>query len=152
VTNATLQSSGALFLQWRTERTRVVGQVASLRLVISQSSALSSKDIAELRSSVGVLAERMQSHFRSETETYDALREELGCIEVETAKRQAEADQVHLLSRLTRIREQLEGSREDVVGSFEAVTEKLDWLFDDLDQHHERECESIEWLSKHGCE
>jgi hypothetical protein len=151
VTNATLLSSGALFSQWRTQRDCVDAQIAALRRVIAQSAAAPGQNLAELASCARALADRMRDHFRSEAETYEALKEELGCVEVDTAKRQAEADQVHLLARVTLICEQLEGSHAELAVSPEAMIEKLDWLFDDLDQHQERECESIEWLSQHGC-
>lgn len=150
MTNATVQSSSALFSQWRKDRAKVEEQVRNIRQALAQPLASSDKSTEDLASRLSGLSEQITAQFRCENDVYEALKEELGCIEVDTAKRQAQADQKHLTHRLSLICDQLgDSSSPDIV--WEVVSEKLDWLFDDLDQHQERECESIEWLTQNGC-
>lgn len=117
---------------------------------MAQSASQPNRSVSELASCVSILANLLQTHFRCETETYEVLKAELGCVEVDTAKRQAEADQAHLLKRLAHVSDQLSSPQSDFALQASLI-ERLDWLFDDLDQHQERECESIEWLSQNGC-
>jgi hypothetical protein len=151
VTNATAHSSGALFSQWRKDRGQVIEMVRRTRLCIPPSVAYSVENVDALATCARRLLELLRVHFQRENEVYDALRHELRCVEVDTARRQAEADQLHLLNRLSMVCEQLEVAPDDL-SSWDVAKEKLDWLFDDLDQHQERECESIEWLTQSGCD
>jgi len=68
------------------------------------------------------------------------LRQKLWCVEVESAQRQAAADQHHLLVRLEAFVMQLE----QISPSFESFEQALDQL-------EERESDSFEWLLQTDC-
>lgn len=148
--NGTLQSTNGTHPHWQAERLSIEDNVRSIRAWAKDAASLATPPMGQLGEKLCELADLCRSHFRREAQIYDQLQEELGCIEVEAAKRQAEADHRHLLERFDLLSNQLAGSRTPFA-NFEEACERAEWLFDDLDQHEEREAESIQWLSKNGC-
>ncbi len=78
------------------------------------------------------------------------MREKLWCIEVQSAKRAAESDHSHLLGRLAFLTAKIDATQ-PLFETIDEANDQLEWFFDELDQHEERQADSFEWLLHSEC-
>jgi hypothetical protein len=150
LTTATLQTSNAAAKQWHCGHHLVDEAIRRTRRWICEASQNGTPSYRDLASQLRDFSAPLRAHFQQGNELYESLRQELWCVEVESAKRQAAADQHHLLVRLEAFVMRLE-EVEPPFASFEHAQNQLEWFFDELDQLEERESDSFGWLLKNDC-
>lgn len=153
--NQTLQISapvpGESAQSWRTERATLDEAIREIRRWIKSAKTAEPKPVDELQGKLVDFSCCLRSHWEHGSELYDALRESLWCVEVESAQRNAQADYSYLLGRLNAITTPIEVTDSEPV-SFQQMTEQLEWFFDELDQHEEREADCFDWLLQTSCD
>jgi len=125
--------------------------IREIRRWITSAKTAEPKPVSGLRSKLIDFAVQLRSHSEHGSELYDGLRESLWCIEVESAQRNAQADHSYLLGRLNAMAKPIEGTDAETI-SFQEATEQLEWFFDELDQHEEREADCFDWLLQTSCD
>jgi len=149
---------GQIVRSWREQRSSIDTIVRETRRWIVSMSPETSDPERELAAMMAEFAGSLRSHFDCGCELYDSLAEQLWCVEVELAKRTAQADHCHLLASLIGLTAKLQdaGSPDEgfkgAVAGFLSSVEELEWFFDQLDQHEEREADSFEWLLQANCD
>ncbi|MGV3486268.1 MAG: hypothetical protein ACO1RT_17750 [Planctomycetaceae bacterium] len=146
----TLQIAADRVGQWRLEHASINHSIREARRWLAAVSPQKSDCHENLGTLLKTLDSQLRAHFRLAIEIYDAMAEELWCIEVESAKQIAIADQQHLLHRL----DSLICCLLDVPSAYSSLNDaadELEWIFDELDQHEERESDSFEWLLLSHC-
>jgi len=147
---ATLQTNGDAANQWHSGRVLINEAIRRTRDWIRSESHCGTPCYRDLASQLRDLSASLRAHFQHGNELYESLRQELWCVEVESAQRQKSADEHHLLVRLDAFIVSLEEVEPPFV-TFEAAQDQLEWFFDELDQLEERESDSFEWLLQSGC-
>ncbi len=150
VITESLPANGNSFTKWRAEQSALQNSIRQTRDWLGAALCCESPSCPELIERVQGMATQLQSHFQLSGEIYDSLGESLWCIEVDSAKRQTQLDQQHLLDRLNLLVTTLQGAA-PTPASFEAAADQLEWVFDELDLHEEREADSFDWLRHSRC-
>lgn len=153
----TLQTSANPMARWRIEQSAINNAIRRLRCRIAAAISgerpglASEPDFRSLVEQIQTIDGQLRLHFQHTLEIYHSLGGELWCIEVESAKRIAMADQTHLLDRLQSLMARLSEIPSPIASMADAVDE-LEWIFDELDQHEECESDSFEWLLHSACD
>jgi len=132
---------------WRAERIGIEKLISELRSAYPPRSQ-SSLSYALLQHFVRSLGSHLKGHFDRSSGVYTTIGEQSWCVEVDWAQRSANANHAHIIQRIERLESQADAADPFAMAG---LIEQLEWLFDELDQHEEREAESLEWLLQIQC-
>jgi hypothetical protein len=136
---------------WRSGRAAIEETVRDTRRWIASVASLTPAPMGDLNTRLIGLEDCLRAHFEQGCHLYRSVSELLWCVEVDSALASAQADHDHLMGRLQLLALGLRQSASSPE-AFQSYVEQLEWFFDDLDQHEEREADSLQWLLQSSCE
>ncbi len=135
---------------WISERGQLQVAIRNLRKWVCENQHRDPAPFGELATHLRDFNTLLRGHFTGAAEIFELMREKLWCIEVQSAKRAAESDHSHLLGRLAFLTAKIDATQ-PLFETNDEANDQLEWFFDELDQHEERQADSFEWLLHSEC-
>ncbi|MEZ6077196.1 MAG: hemerythrin domain-containing protein [Pirellulaceae bacterium] len=137
-----------LFARWKDEHRQIDARVAELCQWIHSQGKIVSPPFLRAAQKLGELRDQLETHFVKEDELGRLLADARGGMtaEIDSIRHQHDREHTILLERLGRLIHSL-GTAEPEFDSWDAATDEFELFVDKLEQHEEREAESVGWLS-----
>ncbi|MCA9158371.1 MAG: hemerythrin domain-containing protein [Planctomycetales bacterium] len=138
----------ALFARWKDEHRQIDARVAELCQWIHSQGKIVTPPFLRAAQKLGELRDQLETHFVVEEELGRLLADARGGMtaEIDSVRQQHDREHTILLERLGRLIHSL-GTAEPEFDSWDAATNEFELFVDKLEQHEEREAESVGWLS-----